>query len=113
MATSLDFARELIAAGDRDLAILSKNISDPEIATEVLGFHSQQAVEKYIKAVLATRGVEFRALFSLPHAVGRASTTHGVPTPRMRVTTISWSSPWPAVRRGSLRVTCATCADWS
>ena len=47
MAASLDFARELIAAGDRDLAILGKNISDPEIATEVLGFHSTKSPRAY------------------------------------------------------------------
>ena len=73
MATSLDFARELIAAGDRDLVILRKNAPDPEIATEVLGFHCQQAVEKYIKAVLATRGVEFRKIHDIKTLVDLAA----------------------------------------
>lgn len=73
MATSLDFARELIAAGDRDLVILRKNASDPEIAIEVLGFHCQQAVEKHIKAVLATRGVEFRKIHDIKTLVDLAA----------------------------------------
>ena len=73
MATSLDFARELITAGDRDLVILRKNAPDPEIATEVLGFHCQQAVEKYIKAVLATRGVEFRKIHDIKALVDLAA----------------------------------------
>lgn len=65
MATSLDFARELIASADRDLVILEKCVPDPEIATEVRGFHCQQAVEKYIKAVLAVRQIEFRKIHDI------------------------------------------------
>jgi HEPN domain-containing protein len=65
MATSLDFARELIAAADRDLVILAKGIPDPEISIEVLGFHCQQAVEKYLKAALAIHQVEFHKIHDI------------------------------------------------
>ena len=65
MATSLDFAGELIAAADRDLVVLRKGVPDPEIPIEVLGFHCQQAVEKCIKAVLAIHQVEFRKIHDI------------------------------------------------
>ena len=65
MATSLDFAGELIAAADRDLVIVRKGAEDAEIPIEVMGFHCQQAVEKYIKAVLAIHQVEFRKIHDI------------------------------------------------
>lgn len=33
--------------------------SNQEISDEIVGFHAQQAVEKWLKAVLGSRGVEF------------------------------------------------------
>jgi len=62
MATSLDLARELVAAAARDLVILTKGVPDPEFPIEALGFHCHQAVEKCIKAVLAIQQVEFRKI---------------------------------------------------
>ncbi len=32
--------------------------SDPEIDDEAVGFHAQQAIEKWIKAVMASHGLE-------------------------------------------------------
>jgi HEPN domain-containing protein len=72
MATSLDLARELVAAAARDLVILTKGVPDPEIAVEVLGFHCHQAVEKCIKAVLAVRQVEFRRIHDIKTLVDLA-----------------------------------------
>ena len=65
MATSLDFARALIAAADRDLVVLRKGVPDPEMPIEALGFHCQQAVEKCIKAVLAMHEIEFRKIHDI------------------------------------------------
>ena len=65
MATSLDFASELIAAADRDLVVVRKGVVDREIPIEALGFHCQQAVEKCIKAVLAIHQVEFRKIHDI------------------------------------------------
>jgi hypothetical protein len=33
--------------------------ADTEISDEIVGFHAQQAVEKWLKAVLGSRGIEF------------------------------------------------------
>lgn len=76
MATSLDFARELAAAADRDLVLLRKNIADPEIPIEVLGFHCQQAVEKSIKSVLAIHEIEFRKIHDIKTLVDLAENAH-------------------------------------
>jgi hypothetical protein len=51
MATSLDLARELVAAAARDLVILRKGAPDAEIPIEALGFHCHQAVEFRYRAL--------------------------------------------------------------
>lgn len=65
MASQLDFARELFAAADRDLLVLRKLASDREIPIEKVGFECQQAVEKYLKAVLAAYNIEFRRIHDI------------------------------------------------
>ena len=72
MATSLDLARELVAAAARDLVILTKGVPDPEFPIEALGFHCHQAVEKCIKAVLAIHRVEFRKIHDIKTLVDLA-----------------------------------------
>lgn len=34
-------------------------LADAEISDEIVGFHAQQAVEKWLEAVLGSRGIEF------------------------------------------------------
>lgn len=55
MATDLDFAREPATAADRDFLVLRKLAPDLDVPIEKLGFECRQAVEKYLKAVLAER----------------------------------------------------------
>lgn len=72
------------AGEDRDA--VAKFAEDREIADSVVGFHAQQAVEKAIKAVLASCGDEFPWTHDLRHlierldACGRSlpSSLHGV-----------------------------------
>lgn len=45
-------------AGD-DAKAMRLLAPDPEISDEIIGFHAQQAVEKWLKAVLGSCGVEF------------------------------------------------------
>jgi HEPN domain-containing protein len=42
-----------------DAKAMQRLASDPEISDEIIGFHAQQAVEKWLKAVLGSRGIEF------------------------------------------------------
>jgi HEPN domain-containing protein len=48
---------------------------DLEIADSIVGFHSQQAVEKWLKAVIASRGEDFEFTHDLHRLVMLA--THG------------------------------------
>ena len=51
--THRKLAKKLLLKADQDTLVLEKLKSDPEIATEILGFHAQQAAEKMLKAALA------------------------------------------------------------
>jgi HEPN domain-containing protein len=62
MATSIDLARRLLGSAEND-DLMARSLLPVEGITDAgIGFHCQQAVEKAMKAVLATRGIEF--LFS-------------------------------------------------
>lgn len=41
-----------------DLALVRMAVSAPEVSGRIFGFHAQQCVEKLLKAVLASRGVD-------------------------------------------------------
>ena len=57
--TPLDEAQKLLKKGQEDEMLLVKTLLDTEISDEVWGFHAQQAVEKYLKSVLAKHSVIF------------------------------------------------------
>ncbi len=57
--TARKFARKLLFKADQDLLVLKKLQTDPDITTEILGFHAQQAAEKMLKAVLAAQQIRF------------------------------------------------------
>ena len=40
-----------------------------EITDEIVGFHAQQAIEKWLKAVVASRGEEFEYTHDLRHLI--------------------------------------------
>lgn len=42
-----------------DAVALGEFGRNPNIADSILGFHAQQAIEKWLKAVLADKGVDF------------------------------------------------------
>lgn len=51
---------------------MRKLAADPEMNDEVVGFHAQQAAEKWLKAVLASRGVDFEYTHDLRRLIGLA-----------------------------------------
>ncbi|HVQ58499.1 MAG TPA: HEPN domain-containing protein [Solirubrobacterales bacterium] len=51
--------------------------SKPEISDEIVGFHAQQAVEKWLKAVLGSRSVEFEYTHDLRRLIGEVMTAVG------------------------------------
>jgi HEPN domain-containing protein len=51
-----DLARVLARKAEGDAKAMRRLASDPEIGDEAVGFHAQQAIEKWLKAVIATHG---------------------------------------------------------
>lgn len=49
---------------------LREFMGNSEVADSILGFHAQQAIEKWLKAVLAKNGVEFEYTHDLRHLIG-------------------------------------------
>ncbi len=54
----MDLARVLARKAEGDAKAMGRLASDPDIDDEAVGFHAQQAIEKWLKAVLALRGAE-------------------------------------------------------
>lgn len=53
-----DLAKVLARKAEGDARVARKLAPDPDIDDEAVGFHAQQAVEKWLKAVMALRGLE-------------------------------------------------------
>lgn len=51
--------------------------SKSEISDEIIGFHAQQAVEKWLKAVLGSRGIEFEYTHDLRRLIGEVAAVVG------------------------------------
>jgi HEPN domain-containing protein len=54
----VDLARVLARKAQGDAKVMRKLASDSEIDDEAVGFHAQQAIEKWLKAVMAFHGLE-------------------------------------------------------
>lgn len=52
-----DLAKVLARKAEGDAKAMRRLAPDPEIDDEAVGFHAQQAIEKWIKAVMALRGL--------------------------------------------------------
>ena len=59
MSKSSELARLLLSKAAEDIYVLQRLVGDAEAPVTVIGFHSQQAVEKSLKAVLAARGIAY------------------------------------------------------
>lgn len=51
--------------------------SEPGISDEIIGFHAQQAVEKWLKAVLGSKGIEFEYTHDLRRLIGEVTAAVG------------------------------------
>lgn len=52
-------AQQLLRAAAEDEAVVRELAESTAIGDSVIGFHAQQAVEKLLKAVLASRGIDY------------------------------------------------------
>jgi HEPN domain-containing protein len=80
MKQPADLARLFFRMADEDLAAYRVLAAAPSAADAPTGFHAQQAAEKYLKAALAVRAVEFRRTHNLAVLVDLVR-QHGVPEP--------------------------------
>ena len=60
MRHSRELAEVLMRKAEQDEFALDKLIPDPNSPDEIIGFHAQQAVEKMLKAVLASAAIRYR-----------------------------------------------------
>ncbi len=55
-----DYVDKWLFRADEDIAVINELMqSDPQAYASTICFHAQQAVEKYLKALLAFKGVDF------------------------------------------------------
>ena len=87
-----DLARLLLRKAAGDVSTLRALRGDRAIPDEILGFHAQQAVEKLLKAVLASRGVEFPRTHDLALLLSLVK-HHGVAAPP-ELTEADALTPW-------------------
>ena len=59
MNSPLDYARGLLARARDDFFVVSRLAGEADAPGWVLGFHAEQAVEKALKAVLSSAGIEY------------------------------------------------------
>ena len=85
-------ARVIAANAERDAVAVAKMAPDRELADEVVGLHAQQAAEKYLKAVLAHRGITYRRVHSITYLLGLLE-DHEVPAPP-RAAELETLTPW-------------------
>jgi HEPN domain-containing protein len=63
-------------AGD-DAEAMQWLASKPDISDEIIGFHAQQAVEKWLKSVLGSRGIAFEYTHDLHRLITEVTTAVG------------------------------------
>jgi HEPN domain-containing protein len=87
-----DLARVIAINAERDAVAVERMAPDPELADEVVGLHAQQAAEKYLKAVLAHRGITYRRVHSITYLLGLLE-DHEVAAPP-RAAELETLTPW-------------------
>jgi len=64
-----DVAGVLVRKADEDATAVREFAGNQRIADSVIGFHAQQAIEKWLKAVIAARGGEFERTHDLDRLI--------------------------------------------
>jgi len=72
-----EVAAILSRKAEGDAKVMRKLAGDEEIADDAVGFHAQQAIEKWLKAVIASRGEDFEYTHDIRHLIVRAKLEPG------------------------------------
>jgi HEPN domain-containing protein len=67
-----EVAAVLSRKAEGDAKVMRKLADDEEISDDAVGFHAQQAIEKWLKAVIASRGEDFEYTHDIRHLIIRA-----------------------------------------
>lgn len=62
-------SRILLKKAEEDATAVREFAGNPEIADSIIGFHAQQAVEKWLKAVTAASGVRHSAIHDIDRLI--------------------------------------------
>jgi HEPN domain-containing protein len=92
-----ELALLLVRKAEGDEALLDKLLDDPDVPDDILGFHAQQATEKRLKAVLASRGIDFERTHSIGYLAALLE-RHGLDLPERREQ-IENLTPWAVAAR--------------
>jgi HEPN domain-containing protein len=80
-----DLARRFLALADRDIKTCRQLSEIPDSDDEAIGFHAQQAIEKCLKAVLASKAIPFRKTHDLVELVDLLQDQLGLDPPNVDV----------------------------
>lgn len=64
-----DVSAALFRKAEEDATAVRELVDNDNVADAIVGFHAQQAVEKWLKAVLAARGVGFERTHDLDRLI--------------------------------------------
>ncbi len=95
--TWLNQAQLLLRKAEQDAVVVSRAVTDSEISDEIAGFHTQQAAEKAMKAVLSVRGIAYRRTHDLQELFDLLS-DNGVVMPPEVDEVVGWS-PYAVIYR--------------
>ena len=81
----------------REDAAVARLIADAEVPDRIVGFHAQQAVEMFVKAVLAMRGVGYERTHDIERLTSLVSNS-GLEPP-LDIDQLAQLTPWAVERR--------------
>jgi HEPN domain-containing protein len=76
-----EVSRILRKKAEEDATAVREFSGNPEIADSIIGFHAQQAVEKWLKAVTAAKGVRHSGIHDIDRLIEVLETTADVELP--------------------------------
>jgi hypothetical protein len=90
-----DLVRDWLRKADLDCDVAARLSSEGDRFRDIVVFHCEQAVEKYVKAVLVRRQVEFRKTHDIERS-SRSSAAWNHPL-RTGLPALKWLTPFGAI----------------
>jgi HEPN domain-containing protein len=73
MPPDADWVRSWVGKAGEDLAVANRLLREPPIYPAIVAFHAQQAAEKFLKAYLVHRHIEFEKAHSIRYLLDLCS----------------------------------------